>query len=187
MNDAAAPPANGGDLHDPTAMAAVDIGRNCLWSYVTLLVWLRVLKRARVVFTLAPLILASLATWQVIAGSHDGDRGLLVATLSFLAGLFPLIYFALGIDVAIATSIRLAGRYRSVETDLRDLIIRFNDLDPKDRELIYDGAMRNFREIRSEAHTAPVWAFNKAEKLIERGDYAPVSISDLVPVANPPS
>lgn len=162
-----------------TLASCVDIGRNALWNYVTLIVWLRWLRRRRVVFSMLPIIIGSIGSWHILTNSSDDGIALLGASLTLLAGLLPLLYLASGVEDGIATAIRLAGGYRVLEARCRDFVIRYRVLEEPERSNAFGRIRDHYFDLKATAYTVPIRAFKTAYKLIRRGDYKEISAADV--------
>src|SRR5579884_4205971 len=89
---------------------------NCLYTAVSLLIWLRWLRALKVFFTIAPIVFGSLGSWKILTSSSDETMRGLGALASFLGGLLSTIYYALKLDTHIADVKSAAGEL----TNLRD-------------------------------------------------------------------
>lgn len=168
--------------NDPTLAATVDIGRIALWNYVTLLVWLRWLRRGRIFFNVVPVLLGGFGSWKILVDANESGVAFFAATLALLAGLLPLLYLASGIEDNLAFGSRMAAGYRVLEARARDLVIRFWALPSAKREELYQRIHDEHMQLRGTVLGPPRWAFDTAEKLIARGDYAPIAAVDAVEV-----
>lgn len=156
--------------------STVDVARNALWNYVTLIVWLRWLRRMRVVGSILPIVFGGLGSWHIL--STNSGPSLVAAVFSLLAGLLPLLYYAAGVDEQIASAERIAGGYRRIEAKLRALVFGYGMLSSAERRQTYDMTFAEYLELKSIAHTAPRLAFAEAERLIANKDYVPITIAD---------
>jgi hypothetical protein len=166
--------------HDALLVSGVDIGRNALWNYVSLMVWLRWLRRLRIACNTLPIVLASFGSWRILTDNTSGNIPFVAAAFAFAGGLLPLIYLASGVDENIGLVARLAGRYRRLEAQIRDFVIRFHDFDNPTAQRRYEDLLDDYLELKGEAHTVPRWAFSRAERLIEKREYIAVSVEDTV-------
>src|SRR4051812_31075815 len=76
----------------------LDQSNNQLYSSTSLFIWLRELRWWRVVFIVVPLVLGSLATWSLLAGSTSQGMKIFVAVCALIAGILPTVYRALKLD-----------------------------------------------------------------------------------------
>jgi hypothetical protein len=131
-------------LINAVLVSSVDVGRNALWNYVSLIVWLRWLRRVRIVFNVLPIVLASIGSWRMLTDNGDGRIPLIAAGFAFAGGLFPLMYLASGTDETIGLITRLAGRYRILEAQLRDFIVRFNLFSDQEKERRFEELLEDY-------------------------------------------
>jgi len=143
----------------------------CLYTSASLLVWLRLLRQLRVGFVTFPIILGSVAGWDLLQG-QDGSFKTLTAICAFLAGLVPAIYAALKLDEHLPTVARLAGEYKNLEIIFGDLQ-QVGSFKPfAEFEVEYREARSRLEQANSEAYTAPQFCFRRAKKAIEMGHYS---------------
>lgn len=143
----------------------------CLYTSVSLFIWLRCLRKVRVALIIVPIILGSLAGWDLLQG-HDGAFKTLTAVFAFLAGLVPAVYSALKLDDHLPTAARLAGEYKNLEIVFGDLAQVGPTKAFEDFEEEYKQAMVRLEKANAEAYTAPEWCFGAAKKKIEAGHYS---------------
>jgi len=164
--------------NNPMLWGAVDLGRNALWNYVSAIVWLRWLRRCKVVFNILPVVCGGLGSWHILA-NQSGHASLVAAAFAFSAGLIPLVYLATGIEENINSITRISGKYRVLEAKARDFVIRFESLAHDERKRLYQEMHDLLLQLKEEAHTVPRWAFSSAERHIDQKEYVPLSASLL--------
>jgi hypothetical protein len=142
----------------------------CLYTSVSLFIWLRCLRKARVALIIVPIILGSLAGWDLLQG-HDGAFKIVTAVFAFLAGLVPAVYSALKLDDHLPTAARLAGEYKNLEILFADLA-QVGPTKALEFEAEYKQARSRLEKANAEAYTAPEWCFRAAKKKIEAGHYS---------------
>ena len=158
--------------------STVEIGRNALWNYVSLIVWLRWLRRFRIAFNAFPIAFASVGSWRLLTDSTQLRLPLVAAAFAFVAGLLPLLYLASGIEDSISLAARLAGRYRVLEARVRDYVRRYHLFSSDEAVVRHERLFEDYLELKKEAQTGPRWAFWAAERLIAKKEYVPISLSD---------
>jgi hypothetical protein len=143
----------------------------CVYTSTSLLIWLRVLRKLRIVFVVVPIIFGSLAGWDLLQG-QDSTFKTVTAVFAFLAGLLPAVYAALKLDDHLPTAARLAGEYKNLE-------ILFGDLGQVGPTKTFEAFEAEYKEARdrlekanAESYTAPEWCFRKAQKKIAAGHYS---------------
>ena len=156
-------------VRDALLSSAVLQGNNSLWNYVSILSWLRTLRAAKVFMLIFPAAFGAIASWYAV---HAPQNTNVIATLAALAGFFPVLYIAIGLDERIRYYRELAGRYRlthSLFSNISSTAARYSN---QMLEAEYDRAFAEYCRVRQEAHTVPRWCFGRAKKAIESGEYA---------------
>ncbi len=143
----------------------------CLYTSVSLFIWLRCLRYLRIAFVTVPIILGSVAGWDLLQ-SQDGAVKTIAAVCAFLAGLAPAIYAALKLDEHLPTVARLAGEYKNLEIIFGDLqqVGSFKAFEEFEAE--YKEARNRLEQANGEAYTAPQFCFKQAKKAIQAGHYS---------------
>ena len=70
---------------------------SCLYTSTTLFEWLKSMRRYRVLFVVAPIILGGIAAWPIFKQQPGCEW--LTGLCALLAGITPAIYKALNLDV----------------------------------------------------------------------------------------
>jgi hypothetical protein len=143
----------------------------CLYTSVSLLIWLRCLRKIRIAFVVVPIIFGAVAGWDLLQG-QAGTVKTVTATLALLAGLVPAVYAALKLDEHLPMAARLAGEYKNLEILFSDLRQVGPTKTFEEFEAEYKLARDRLEKANAEAYTAPEWCFRKAQKKIEAGHYS---------------
>jgi hypothetical protein len=141
---------------------------SCLYTSTTLFEWLKSLRWWRVAFVVVPIILSTLATWQLLAKEgHEWITG----TCALLAGLVPAIYKALNFDVSLDTLAKHAHQFKSLQDRFRQAanITALSGFDQLKAE--FAKLMDQMDATRASSLTAPERFFRKAQKKIATGHY----------------
>lgn len=143
---------------------------SCLYTSTSFFIWLRVLRNCRVAFAAIPLILGSLASWNLLTNVQDAD--LFIALCSFFAGLLPSIYLALKLDERLEESKTLAGEFKNLQDAYRQaaLVSRYKEFAEFESEVA--ALNQRLEQARSESLTPPEWCFQCARWKIKAGDYS---------------
>jgi len=159
-------------MDDRTATLVAECRRqeeSCLYTSTTLLEWLKSLRRWRVAFVVVPIILSSVATWQLLAKQpgHEWITG----TCAMLAGLIPAVYKALKFDVSLETVEKHAHQFKTLQDRFRQAatisaLSGFDELRGQFVEL-----MSQMDAARAASLTAPERFFRRAQKKIVAGHY----------------
>src|SRR5438552_1898640 len=92
---------------------------NCLYTSTTLFIWLRFLRYVKAFCLGVPLVLGSLATWDLLTTSNLESVRRLAAISAFVAGLLPTLYAALRYDQYLEQCTVLASRFKSLQDRFR--------------------------------------------------------------------
>ena len=134
---------------------------NCLFTSVSLYIWLREVRWRKRAFIVAPIVFGGLATWTVL---DRPDLIWLTATLALLAGLFPAIYEALKLDVHIEEIARLAAEFKNLQDRFRQAS-NITALAPYEEfRSDFENLMLRMDTARGGSITAPERCFKAAQK-----------------------
>jgi hypothetical protein len=155
---------------------------SCLYMSTTIFEWLKALRFWRIVFVVAPIILGSLATWQLLV-EHAKFKWV-IGVCAMLAGVLPAVYKALDFDVSLDTLAKNAHQYKTLQDRFRQAghitaLGGANEL--KDA---FIPLMSRMDEARASSLTPPERFFKKTKKKIDAGHYE--FIADLPQSRNPP-
>lgn len=114
-------------------------------------------------------VLGVASSWEIVA---LGQSSPIAIATSSLAGLFPLLYMAIGIDERIAYYRGIAGKYRVLQARFQDLVRTASRFSDEALAAEYEVTFAEYCRVREEAHTVPGWCYREARRQIDRGDYA---------------
>lgn len=144
---------------------------SCAYTAVGLYIWQKRSQRWKTIFIVAPIVLGGLASSQIIADVPGKWTSYAGAVLALLAGFFPAIYEALGMDMRV----REIGTSATEFTNLRD---RFRQMaaihahSPFDEfKSAFEQLMDRMDSARSVSPPLPEWCFKEAQKKMSSGDY----------------
>jgi hypothetical protein len=145
---------------------------SCLYTSTSLFIWLRFLRITRMVFIVAPLVLAGLAGWQVLRDIDSPHIRAFICVAAFLAGLLPTVYSALKFDDHLELCKSLTGEFKNLRDAFRHaaLVSALKPFAEFERDV--EPLIRRLDLARSHSYTAPEWCFRRAQKKIHQGDYA---------------
>jgi hypothetical protein len=146
---------------------------SCLYTAVTLHLWLRRLRRWQAAFTVVPLVLGTFAGWSVIKELQNPVAQGVASFAALLAGLLPAIYTGLKVDGQIDQGKRLAAEFTNLRDRFRQLAIIGGAKSLAQFETELRPLMKRLEAARREAVTPPEACFQEARKKIKRGDYDP--------------
>jgi hypothetical protein len=145
---------------------------NCLYTSTSLFIWLRFLRVIEIIFLTLPVVMGSLAGWELLTSSPIKGFRILAPIFAFLAGLFPLIYAALKLDDRLGHCKNLAGEFKNLQDRFRQLALVSSHKSFDEFEADFKLTRDRFESARSHSYTAPEWCFRRAQKKIKAGDYA---------------
>lgn len=142
---------------------------SCLYTSATLFEWLKSLRRWKVVFVVAPIVLGGVATWPLLTRQPDFEW--ITAACALLAGLAPAIYKALDFDVSLDAVAKHAHAFKILQDRFRQAW-RVTALVPGDRfGNDFSDLMQSLDAARSASLTAPERFFKKARNKVTAGHY----------------
>ena len=143
---------------------------SCLYTSTTLFEWLKSLRWWRIAFVVVPIVLSSLATWQLLAKRPGYEW--ITGTCALLAGLIPATYKALRFDVSLDTLEKHAYQFKTLQDRFRQAanITALSGFDELKAE--FANLMDRMDAARAASLTAPERFFRKAQKKISAGHYA---------------
>lgn len=145
---------------------------NCLYTAVSLQIWLGWLRAAKVFFTIAPIVFGSLGSWEILTSSSDEGMRSVGALASFLGGLLSTIYAALKLDTHIAELKSAAGELTNLRDSFRQaaLVSSKKPFEEFEEEVV---KLRcRLDKVRSMGLTPPSVCFRFARRKIRSGDYS---------------
>ena len=142
---------------------------SCLYTSAMLFEWLKSLRRWKVAFVVAPIVLGGIATWPLLTRQPDYDW--VTAACALLAGLAPAVYKALDFDVSLDVVAKHAHAFKILQDRFRQAW-RVTGLAPGDAfEKEFSSLMERLDAARSSSLTAPERFFRKAQAKILAGHY----------------
>jgi hypothetical protein len=142
---------------------------SCLYTSTTLYIWLRRVRLQKQVFVAAPIVLGGIAG---IALLKNALPDWLMASLAFLASLFPALADGLKIETGVDEIARLAAEFKALQDRFRRTasINALLDVDVSEDSL--SELMERMDVARSSSITPPEWAFKEAQRKIDAGHYS---------------
>lgn len=155
---------------------------NCIYSAVSLSVWLRTIRRRKSFFIITPIILGGIASLSIL---NNSESAWLSPVLALIAGFFPAMIEGLKVDTHIEQIARLSAQFRTLRDEfrqVRNLTAPFDELAALNE---IKSLMARLEEVRSSPVSAPEWAFEIARHKIMRGDYT--NVNDDLELTSPDS
>lgn len=142
---------------------------SCLYTSTALFIWLRFMRGMRIVFLIVPLVLGSLAGWQLLK-QVDAAK-LFTSVCAFLAGLLPTVYAALKFDDSLSECKRLSGEFKNLQDCFRQAALVSSRKPFAEFEKDVSRLMDRLEKARAVSYTAPEWCFAAAQRKVKKGDY----------------
>lgn len=142
---------------------------SCLYTSTSFFEWLKSLRKWRVFFVVAPIILGALATWQLLIKETGYEW--ITATCALLAGIIPAVYKALNFDVSLDVIATHAHQFKILQDRFRQAwsVTALGSADNFKKE--FNDLMARMDALRSSSLTTPERFFKNAQKKIMAGHY----------------
>lgn len=144
---------------------------NCLYSSTAFFIWLRLLRYLRLAFIVVPLVLGSLASWNMLTRSDLQSVKVLVSLFAFFAGLLPTIYAALKFDDRLEEVKRAAAEFKNLQDRFRQVAVISSKKSFAEFEADFKAVMDRMETARHPSLTTPEVIFKWAQKKVKSGDY----------------
>jgi hypothetical protein len=159
-------------MDDPSAQLIDECRRqeeSCLYTSTALFEWVKVLRRWKIFFVVAPIVLAGLATG--LPTDLRPGLGWLIGTCTLLAGIATAVYKALDLDVSLEVISKQANQFKVLQDGFRQAwriraSVGIDDL--RDR---FDALMEQLNALRLSSLPPPERYFRKAQAKVKSGDY----------------
>lgn len=145
---------------------------NCLYTSTSLFIWLRILRCAKVLFIVVPLVLGGLGAWKLLTACDVASVQLMASVCAFLAGLLPTIYAALKFDDSLDAVARSATAFKNLQDCFRQMALIYSNDPVEQYQERFEGAIAKMNETRAAALTPPEWVFKWAQRKVKSGDYS---------------
>jgi len=144
---------------------------SCKYTAAGLYIWQKRAQFWKNVFIVSPIVLGGFASSQILAGGNSSLTSYIAAALALLAGFFPAIFEALGMDMRVREIGTAAGEFTNLRDRFRQLAnmgahTAFEELSPA-----FDQLMDRMDAARSGSPPLPESFFKQGRKKIESGDY----------------
>lgn len=145
---------------------------SCLYTAAALYIWQKRARFWRNFFIVAPIVLAGIASSQIFVDIQSTTEKLIAVSLSVLAGFFPTIYVALGMDMRVAEIGQSASEFTNIRDRFRQAA-RVKSHAPFDEfDATFEQLMDRLDAARKSAPATPDWCFRRAQGNIKKGDYS---------------
>ena len=123
------------------------------------------------VFIVVPLVLGSLAAWELLKGSGIQSVRFVAPFGAFIAGLLPSIYSALKLDDTLDECRHLAGEFKNLQDRFRQAALVSSKKPFAQFEEDVKPLVARLEMARSRSVTAPEWCYRRGQRKIQAGDY----------------
>ena len=161
-------------LMDEPAGSLIDECRrqeeSCLYTSTALFEWVKILRRWKVFFVVAPIVLAGVATG--LSAELRPGLGWFTATCTLLAGIATAVYKALDLDVSLDVISKQANQLKVLQDGFRQAWRIRASGDVEDFRKHFDTLMERLDALRLSSLPPPERFFKKAQAKVKSGDYA---------------
>jgi hypothetical protein len=147
------------------------LSESCLYTSTSFYIWLRRRRQIRTVFVVVPLILGSLASWQLLTESNLDSIRTLLSVATFLVGLMPSIYSGLKFDDHLEECTHAATAFKNLQDRFRQLALVSSRKSFAEFEKEFGECRAALESARRGALTPPEWCFTRAQAKVKKGDY----------------
>lgn len=144
---------------------------SCLYTSVSLFIWLRVLRYIKILFIIVPLVLGSLASGKLLLSVSPESVKTFAAICAFFAGLLPTVYAALKYDDRLKECATLAAEFKNLQDRFRQASLVASQKPFSEFEAQFNKLMDRMELARKPSFTAPEWCFRNAQKKVKGDDY----------------
>jgi hypothetical protein len=144
---------------------------SCQYLAAGLYIWQKRARLWRNGFVIAPIILGGLASSQILSGLQATWVAWVAALLALLAGFFPAIYEALGMDMRVTEIGQSAAEYTNLRDRFRQAARVKSHLPFEEFNTAFEGLMDRMDAVRKVSPPLPEWCFQQGRQKIKGGDY----------------
>lgn len=144
---------------------------SCEYTGAGLYTWQKRAQCWKNVFIVAPILLGSTASSQILVGGNASWSNYIAAGLALVAGFFPAVFEALGMDMRVREIGAAAGEFTNLRDRFRQLANRGAHMPGDELSSAFDELMNRMDAARATAPPLPESFFEKGRKKIKRGDY----------------
>lgn len=145
---------------------------SCLYTSAGLYIWQKRSRFWKNVFVIAPIVIGGLASSKLLTGSDQDWVSYLAAAMALLAGFFPAIYKALGMDMRVNEIGQAASEFTNLRDRFRQLAEIKSQSNFEEFEAAFEQVMDRMDAARKNAPPMPEWCFEQARGKIRKGDYS---------------
>jgi hypothetical protein len=144
---------------------------SCKYTSAGLYIWQKRAQLWKSAFIVAPIILGGIASSQLVKDSGVDWANYAAAGLALLAGFFPAIFEALGMDMRVREIATAAGEFTNLRDRFRQLGSIGADMNFEELNPAFEQLMDRMDAARKVSPPLPEKFFEQGRKKIEAGDY----------------
>lgn len=144
---------------------------SCAYTAVGLYIWEKWSRSWNTVFIVAPIILGGAASSELLANIPSSWTSYVAAGFALLAGFFPAIYKALGMDMRVSEIGASATEFTNLRDRFRQMAAIHTQTSFEEFQPAFEQLMDRMDAARSASPTLPEWCFKEAQKKLDSGDY----------------
>ncbi|ATF16990.1 SLATT domain-containing protein [Phaeobacter gallaeciensis] len=145
---------------------------SCAYTAAGLYIWQKRSRFWKSLFIVAPIILGGIATSQILTDLQHAWAPLIAASLALLAGFFPALYEALGMNLRVSEIGASAAEFTNLRDRFRQMATVHSHSDYEEFRSAFEQLMDRMDAARTSSKPLPEWCFKEARKKIEAGDYS---------------
>jgi len=144
---------------------------SCAYTAVGLYIWQKWSRSWNTVFIVAPIIFGGFASSELLLDIPTIWAPYVAAALALLAGFFPTIYKALGMDMRVSEIGASATEFTNLRDRFRQMAAIHTQTSFEEFQPAFEQLMDRMDAARSASPTLPEWCFREAQKKLDSGDY----------------
>lgn len=168
---------------------------SCAYTSAGLFIWHKRVRRWRAIFVVTPLIAGGVAGSQIAGVLPDMPGKALGLLASMIAATLPAVQVALNMDMQVSEIAKAANEFTALRDRFRQAgnVLALSDY--SEFVATFEQLMDRMDAARSRTSPLPEWAFKKAQRKLDKGDYgfsvdlkaerSRVTASDSRPVLKP--
>lgn len=116
-------------------------------------------------------MLGGIASSSIFSGIEDNWTKIAVALLALLAGFFPAIYEALGMNMRVTEIAHSAAEFTNLRDRFRQVALVHSHVPFDEFNAAFEQIMDRMDAARTASPPVPEWCFEGAQGKIANGDY----------------
>lgn len=147
------------------------LSENCLYTSTSFFIWLRYRRGIKTIFTVTPLVLGSIASWQLLTAADLQTVKVFVSACAFVAGVMPAVYAALKYDDQLSECEHAAAEFKNLQDRFRQVALVSSTKSYSEFEKDFNELVERLEQARQCSLTPPERFFKSAQSKVKSGDY----------------